>query len=433
MNLDLSQFSNREAEEGVIAALLNKAELYDDISTTITPEDMFYNSNQILFQGIEYLYNKNQYDIQTLVQILERRNRLYDIGGMDYIVKLKNSIPTMNLLKFHVDTVKEQSILRQAAQISQDILFMTANKQYDNIEQYMHKVNEKMNTFNTVKTDTMVNVKNVVGKQMESIESGEVLKYPLMGLGIIDRWMNGIGLDRMIVMAGRPGTGKTALALHILRNISEQLFGPPVMFSLEMGQPELLCRMKADIGGVTFSNIMRRELDSDQLKRVREASTALQANDFYIDDTSRVDTAYISAQCRKLKREHGRLGVILIDYLGLIETHQKNNENKTDAIGRVTKWGKQFAKEIGCSIIFLHQMNREIEKRAAKRPVMSDLKDSGSIEQDADMIIFLHKDEEKSDELTSHIDFIVAKGRQTGVADFSLSFLPAIQRFGEKV
>jgi replicative DNA helicase len=153
---------------------------------------------------------------------------------------------------------------------------------------------------------------------------------------------------------------------------------------------------------------------------------------FFVDDKPSMDLGYVVAQCRKLKRQHGQLGTVMVDYLGLMETHERRGETKAEATGKITKAFKQLARELDTSIFLLSQMNREIEKRSTKRPVLSDLRDSGSIEQDADMVIFLHKDEEKSDMKMSHIDLIVAKGRNTGVRDFELAFLVEIQRLVTK-
>jgi replicative DNA helicase len=431
--INLEAFTQSEAEQMTIAALLNKPEVYDEISALIDESDFYHKAHEVIFLGIKYLYLKNMYDVKTLIKLLEMRNKLQDIGGAEYIQQLRGAIPTLNLVKFYAEKIKECSIYRKAIQLSREIQDITENGADGSLDQFIAAIHDRMNRFDVVKQSNLINVKESVLKQKDQILNGDIVRSPLIGFGQIDRWMNGMGRDRLIVIAARPGTGKTALALSVLRSVSKQDFGPPAMFSLEMGQHELTCRMLADISGVAFSKIMRRELDPDQKERVDKATEQLAQYDFYIDDKARMDVAYISAQARRLKREHGKLGVILIDYAQILQLHPRREENKADAIGRATGELKALARELGCSVILLSQLNRDIHKRSNKRPVMSDLKDSGSLEQDADMIIFLHRDEEKSEELRAHIDFIVDKGRQTGIADFQLHFLGAIQRFGEKV
>lgn len=432
MNREPIELVDAEAEQWTLSAILRKPEVYDEISTIVTENDFYYRSNFIILASIRYLYNKNMYDLQTLIKLLEQKGKLDEVGGRDYIIKLKDSAPTMNLIKFNAERVKAFSVYRQGLKLANDIKEMTENADRENVGEYVAQIHQRMQLFNAVEKNNLSNVKDTMTKQITSIKSKEKVISPLTSFKKIDDWMYGIGRDRLIVIAGRPGTGKTGLSTRILRSVSKQNFGPPVMFSMEMSKEELINRMLADQSGVNFSMIMRRELSDDQENRVEIASQEISKYDYYIDDSANMDMAYITAQCRFLKREHGQLGVVLIDYLGLLNLHQGSNENKSDAIGRVTKAGKQLARELGCSIVFLQQMNRDIEKRNVKRPVMSDLKDSGSIEQDADMIIFLHRDEAKSKEYDTHIDFIVAKGRQTGMADFELTFNGSIQRFGEK-
>lgn len=429
---ELTELVDAEAEQWTLSAVLRKPEVYDEISTIVTENDFYYRSNFIILASIRYLYNRNIYDLPTLIKLLEQKGKLEEVGGRDYIIKLKDSAPTLNLVKFYAERVKAFSVYRQGLKLANDIKYLTENADKRNVSEYVAKVHQRMQLFNAVEKNNLSNIKNVIPGQVSSIKSKEKVESPLTSFKKIDEWMFGIGRDRLIVIAGRPGTGKTGLSLRILRSVSKQKFGPPVMFSMEMSKEELLTRMLADQSGVNFSMIMRRDLSDDQVDRVEEASKEISKYDFYIDDTAKMDFSYIASQCRYLKREHGQLGVVLIDYLGLLMLNQGPNESKSDAIGRITSSGKQLARELGCSVVFLQQMNRDIEKRQVKRPVMSDLRDSGSIEQDADMIIFLYRDEEKSKEHEAHIDFIVAKGRQTGMDDFELTFNGAIQRFGEK-
>jgi replicative DNA helicase len=425
------QHVNDEAEQLLLSAIVNEPETIYDTDPIVGADDFYYESHRILYQAVRYLFLKNAYDIKALVHVLKAKNRLEDIGGIEYISQLRAKNGKRNTAKVYAEKVKEQSIFRSASRISALIQEnIQAAIESGNSANFVNDVNALFNGFITVKENNMRHVSDVVKTAKE--QSKEPKKSPLLGFSHIDNWMRGIGNERLIVVAGRPGTGKTAFSLAVCRNVATQGFGAVPVFSLEMSAEELVNRMLADMSGVPFQTIMTAEYQGFQESVVEEARGNLDQLPLYIDDSSRMDFDYIVAQCQKLKREHGSLGVLMIDYLGLVKVHLKKNQNVATAIGELTGDLKRLTRELGCSIILLVQMNRDIEKRGNKRPVMSDLRDSGSIEQDADTIIFLHKDLEKSTGERNHIDFIVEKGRQTGVSDFELWFYGAIQRFEVK-
>jgi replicative DNA helicase len=421
------EFHNIEAERMTLGAILKAPEVMDEVMTILNEQDFYFQNHAKLYGIASYLHEKNRLDFQTLKQWAKEKNEIADIGGLDYIAQLKFSVPTLGLVKYYANQIREQAIKRRGMELSQEIERMTTSEQYADIEQYVAAVNSSFNLLDNGKKGNIVHIKDALKPHME-LKKQEVKKSPFMGFGDIDKWMKGLGRDRLIIVAGRPGTGKTALAAKVSRKVAEQDFGPVPFFSIEMGKEELIDRMLSDISAVPYNQIRDNQFAIGEAERVEKANEILGETKLYIDDSPRVDMPYISAQCRKLKREHGKLGLIVIDYLGFITTNQRKEENKNDAIGRVTKECKMLARELGCSVLLLCQMNREVEKRSTKRPVLSDLRDSGNIEQDADMVIFLYKDEDKSNVQYSHINFIVAKGRQTGVADFELSFIGDIQR-----
>lgn len=425
------EFVNEQAEQLLLAALLNDPEILYDVERFVSGEDFYLKRHELIFQGIRHLFNKNAYDIKTLVQILRTRNRLEEVGGLEYISFLKAQHVTRNAAIIHAKKVKEQSMYRSAMRIADQIQEAVREAAASGeTETFAHNVMQLFNTFDTVQENKMRHISEVVESALKKNQGSR--KSPKLGFKHIDAWMRGIGNERLIVIAGRPGTGKTAFALTACRNIAAQNVGAVPVFSIEMSSEELANRILSDLSGVPFSTIMTADYQGLQGEAVERARQKLSQLPLYIDDSPRIDYEYIVSQCRRLKREHGELGAVMIDYLGLVKIHEKKNRTKADLIGELTSDLKRLTRELGCSIILLVQMNREIDKRQNKRPVLSDLRDSGSIEQDADMVIFLHKDEERSTEEESHIDFIVEKGRQTGVAEFELSFIGAIQRFEVK-
>lgn len=424
---------DQTAEEMTIGAILKAPHTIDTIATILSEQDFCTTQHQLIYGAAMELHEMNKFDFNTLKQWIREMNVLDQIGGVEYLNQLRYTVESVGLVSHYAERVREKAIKRRALRISHEIEDITLNQEFQNVDEYVAAISSKFNNLELSKKGNMIQVKAIAGSHIEKKLNGKVLKSPTLGLSNIDNWMRGIGRNRLIVVAGRPGTGKTAFALKAARSIGKQEFGPSVIFSMEMEHDELIDRMLSDMTGVPFSDIQRCELGIVEKNSITQAKSMLEELNLHIDDKPRMNIPYISAQCRKLKREHGQLGVIVIDYLGLLELHQQKNENKTDAIGRVTKECKNLAREIGCSVVLLAQMNREIEKRSTKRPVLSDLRESGNIEQDADMVIFLHRDDEKSSAAIAHIDFIVAKGRQTGLADFALNFFGQIQRMAVKL
>lgn len=426
--IEQDQFTDGEAEQMTIGALLKSPDTMDTVSSILSEADFSYPRHQVIFGVAKELYETNNFSIHTVKAWLKDKELLDSAGGVEYINQLRLSVPTMALVEYYANKVRDVAIKRRGMQLSYEIQDITVNHDFTNIQEYVSAVASKFNSLDMTKKGRLVNINDVVARQIKKKVNGVIVKSPTMGLSTIDQWMNGIGRNRLIVVAGRPGTGKTALALKAARNIAKQNFGPVPFFSMEMEENELVDRILSDVCGIPFSQVQRSELDLREKDVLLKSEGIMNGVNLFIDDTPRMDMGYISAQCRKMKREHGQIGAIIIDYLGLIELNQRKNESKSDAIGRVTKECKNLAKEIGASVILLSQMNREIEKRAVKRPVLSDLRESGNIEQDADMVIFLHRDDEKSSAALAHVDFIVAKGRQTGLADFELAFYGQVQR-----
>jgi replicative DNA helicase len=421
---------SEQSEQMTISAIINNPETLYDLESLIDGQDFYFMSHQHLFNGVKYLFGKNAYDIKSLTHLLRERNKLDAVGGVEYIAKLRAQDAKRNTVKLFAEKIKELSIFRKGKAIADRIYESIENE--SPLDQFTLETNESFNTFDTVRENKMLHIGKVVEQREKEIKSGIKKTSPLTGFKHIDKWMKGIGRDRLIVIAGRPGTGKTAFSLTVSRNISEQDFGVVPVFSMEMSKEELTNRLLSEMTGVPFYVINSEDYQGFQNKAVLEATEELKKLDLFIDDKANMTFDYIVSQCRRMKREHKNLGMVMIDYLGLIRLNRKDGETKTDAIGNMTSGFKNLAKELGCSIVLLCQMNRETDRRANKRPVLSDLRDSGAIEQDADMVIFLHNDPDKTYKEKSHIDFICAKGRQTGIADFELWFNGMIQRFEVK-
>lgn len=423
---------NLEAEQMVLGALFRSPQKMDDVSSIVSIMDFSDDRHQLIYENAKRLHEANRFDFAALKQWLREKALLDIVGGVEYVNQLALAAPA-SLAEHYAEQVRDVAIKRRGYQMAVNIQNITLSGEFESIDDYITAVHGEFDAIAMSRKNNMVSMSDFIGKHIQNKVNGVIQASPKTGFWDIDRWMRGVGRNRLIVVAGRPGTGKTAYMLKTGRNMAKQNFGPVVIFSLEMDTSELTDRMLSDITAIPFGELSENNMTQDQKNMLLKSEGVMVNHNLFIDDSSRMDMAYITAQCRKLKREHGSLGGIFIDYLGLIDMNKRKNENDSAAIGRVTSGAKKLARELGCSIHLLAQMNREIEKRSTKRPVLSDLRDSGSIEQDADMVIFLYRDEEKSSAQCAHIDYIVAKGRQTGMRDFSLNFYGSIQRMEEKV
>lgn len=426
--MEIIPFTSYEAELWTIGAIIKNPDSLDDIQTVLTAEDFYFNQVREIYQACVDLYGTSRLDGRSLMGWLRQKG----FDSLDEVVAdAVNSVPAPRLAKEYAQRVAMLRVKRKALELSQKLVDLVHSTEDNDIPKFMTEVSGMVGELDSSRGENMKSVRQYYQHHLKAKENKKVVASPKFGLSDMDAWSRGILKKQLIVVAGRPGTGKTAWTLQVAENIANQGFGAVPVFSMEMGIDELVDRVISNKTGIPFSKLKHNDLTSDEKNLVRSLEPRI-SEMFFVDDKPAMDLGYIVAQCRKLKRKHGQLGTVMVDYLGLMKTHEQRGETKAEATGKITQAFKQLARELDTSIFLLSQMNREIEKRSTKRPVLSDLRDSGSIEQDADMVIFLHKDEEKSDTKMSHIDLIVAKGRNTGVRDFELAFLVEIQRLVTK-
>ncbi|EJW14837.1 replicative DNA helicase [Paenibacillus alvei] len=417
-------------EMSLIAACGKHPLRFEEVAALITADDFQEMCFSKMFEIATELASKDELTTPKLILHAKRNGAFQGVAEPEGLQKMILNTPVSGeLVMDYANQVKELSMRRKAAAVAQEIFEYAQTDDFTPqgvIELAARAMPEYAADEQTFKDYLL--------EYYEDKLSGEIKNTPLTGFQDIDKWMQGIGDNRLIVLAARPGTGKTAIALQILRNIAKQKeFGVPVFFSLEMARKELTDRLVASIGGLNAKMVMRNEFNDEQRERFAKAVDALRSMTFHIDDRSRINVNYIKRKCLALKRKHGKLSCIFIDYLGLIDMQTGKNEAPHEAIARVTRELKIFASEIGCSIFLLAQLNRASE-REKRPPIMSDLRGSGAIEQDADMIIFLYDhDENDKEKIETKVDFIVAKGRQTGIGTFGLTFVKPIQRMRERI
>lgn len=423
---EITEHSERE----LLVTVCKYPELFDDVAEIVQPEDFETEIYRNMYSIAEDLNEHEQLSFAKVMFRTKQEGFLNQFEDPNFFTqRLTKTMVSPDLWSDYAERVTHLSCKRGAEKVARKIFELTQSDEFS-VDEAL-KIASSMEGLERTKED---NENDFWLDYYERKTSGVIEETPTIGFSGIDSWMRGIGRNRLIVVAGRPGTGKTALALHILRHIAKQKkYGVPLAFSMEMDKKELVDRMVSNSAGINSLRLTRNELNEEEKKRIYDPINQLRELDMVIDDSANVTLGYIKRKAKAVKKKYGQLACIIIDYLGLLNMQRKPNENMAEAIERTTRDLKLFAKSIGCSIILLAQLNRENEK-TERRPRSSDLRGSGSIEQDADMIILLYHDAENDpDKYTNRIEFIVSKGRQTGTDTFYLNFIKPIQRMMEVV
>lgn len=416
---------NQERE--LIGAIMRQPELMDTITQEIDVRDVEdYACNRVYETLVEL--HQNAITIRYAEVMARIRPDLERMGGeQQMLLLLTDSIGRPSLVPHYLNRIKSAAMRRRMQVMARELVDMAESDMDD--DECLNRMNEMLNRIGSKPKANLKHIKDVYQQHIDKMDHKEPSKSPKVGISDVDAKITGIGCNRLITVAGRPGGGKTTFVVQALQHIGTQDVGPSILFTMEMDDEEIVEKMIADHFSIGYTNVQNKAYTDEQKKKIQTSNLITKSN-FYVDDTPGIDIDHISRVCRTMKRKHGQLGAIGIDYLGLMEKHKAKGETTTEAIGRITQTLKQLARELQCSIFMLAQMNREIEKNKGGTPTMSDLRDSGNIEQDSDMVIFLHKlpDEEQKDPRYSKIEMVIAKGRKTGTHKIPLNFSGNLQR-----
>ncbi|MCV2525780.1 MAG: replicative DNA helicase [Candidatus Lightella neohaematopini] len=428
-----------EAEQSLLGSLILDNKRLDDIITIINDNDFYSNIHRVIFCEIQNLLdNGKPVDLVTLSQSLEKKNKLDIIGGCAYLSELSKNTPSIINIISYATIIREHAIVRELINVAHEI----ANASYyphgrsssdllDLAESLVFQISEnRTNTNNNLK-----NIENIIEHTVNKIE--QLYKKPnssITGIssGYKDLDMKTAGLQKseLIIIAARPSMGKTTFAINLCENIAMLEDKPVLIFSLEMPGEQIMIRMLASLSRVEQSKIRTGQLnDNDWTKIYNTIKILLNKKNIYIDDSSRLTPTEIRARARRVYKEHQGLSVIMIDYLQLIRVPYLA-ENRTLEIAEISRSLKSLAKELKIPIIALSQLNRSLEQRADKRPLNSDLRESGSIEQDADLIMFIYRDEVYNDNSMKGIaEIIIGKQRNGPIGTIKLMFNGHWSRF----
>jgi replicative DNA helicase len=386
-----------EAEQAVLGGILLDSRRINDISDSLMPEHFYSSSHQKIYQAILELSHKGEpIDLLTLTDKLEKAGVLNEIGGVEYLGELAGATPTAANAVAYAKIIREKSILRQVIGAGLDIVAEGFEEPPD-VEEYLDSVEKRVFEISKEKIDKPFHLmRDVVAEAFKRIEeldasTGDVSGIP-SGLIELDRLTTGFHPAELLILAARPSMGKTSLALNIAQNAAIQHGKAVGIFSLEMSRQELVIRMLCSLGKVDSQKFRTGKLGDAEWLALSEAADKLNDSRIYIDDSADIHQISLRSKARRMKAQHG-LDMIMIDYLQLMRAYgMKRDANREQEISTISRSLKALAKELEIPVLALSQLNRELEHRTNKRPMMSDLRESGAIEQDADVIMFIYRD-----------------------------------------
>ena len=438
-----------EAERAVLGGIFLNADTLPDAQEYVTADDFYKKAHRLLFQAMTDLQdNGTAIDTVTVSDYLDNHNNLDDIGGVGYITDLVAATPIASNVVYYAKIVQQKSTLRNLISTAQNIASRSYTEQDDveglveDAERQIMDVSENRNQAG------FKQIKDVLNQAMAQIDQLYQNDQAITGLPTgfrdLDKITTGLHEDEMIILAARPAVGKTAFALNIAQNVGTKTDKSVAIFSLEMGAEQLVNRMLCSEGSIDANHLRTGQLNEEEWQNLIIAMGSLSKAKIYMDDTPGIRMAEIRAKCRRLAREQGDLGLVIIDYLQLIEG--SGQENRQQEVSAVSRQLKKLAKELHVPVIALSQLSRGVEQRQDKRPVLSDIRESGSIEQDADIVAFLYRDDyyrdaegdeddddqggnDDGDDNVGEVEVIIEKNRSGPRGTVKLLFVKSYNKF----
>lgn len=434
---------NIEAEQAVLGAMLIDKEAIAKATEVLSADDFYREAHRVIFSAMLELYNKNEaVDMVTVTEILKRDNKLEDIGGIAYITSLANVVLTAANVKYHAEIVAEKSVLRQLVRVSTEIAAMGYEANEDVGTLLDTAESRILEISNRKKKNDFTAINDILMDSVQSIESLLQNKGGLTGLPAgfadLDKLTSGLHPSDFIILAARPSMGKTALALNIVQNVAlrahKVIGGEPrsvAFFSLEMSKEQLVNRMLCAEAGIDSQRLRVGEMRDEDWPHLWDACDTMSRAKIYIDDTAGITAMDMRSRARRLKAEHG-LDLIVVDYLQLMQGSGKRNNSgdRQQEVSEISRSLKALARELDVPVLALSQLSRSVESRQVKRPMLSDLRESGSLEQDADIVAFLYREDYYNPETENkHTELIIAKHRNGPVDTVNLFFQKQFTKF----
>ena len=431
-----------EAEQSVLGGLLLDNLAWDKCSDLLSEGDFYRHEHRHIYTAIGGLIGSSKpADVITVFEALQSLGKAEDCGGLAYLNALAQSVPSASNVRRYAEIVRERAVLRKLISASDEIATTAFNPQGQPVSQILDEAESRIFRIGEEGSrggagfqpmDKLVQALIDRVQELEANGSEDVTGIRT-GFYDLDRMTAGLQKGDLIVLAARPSMGKTAFALNIAEHVAVQEGLPVAVFSMEMGASQLALRVVGSLGRIDQQHLRTGRLRDDEWERLPEAASKLSDAPMFIDETPGLNPAELRARARRLARQYGgTLGLIVIDYLQLMSgTSQSSDENRATVLGEISRGMKGLAKELQCPVLALSQLNRSVETRPDKRPMMSDLRESGAIEQDADVIMFIYRDDyyNKDSKEPGVAEIVLAKQRNGPVGTVKLTFLKPLTRF----
>ena len=427
-----------QAEQSVLGGLMLDNAAWDQVADRVVQGDFYRREHQLIFQAVGSLADRSQpFDVVTLAEELERRGELNAAGGLAYLGALASDAPSAANIRAYAEIVREHSVKRQLIRVGTEIADSAFHPDGRNAAELLDIAEQKVFDIAEQKAKDsggFVPIKPLLTRAVDRIELLYARSEPITGLSTgftdLDDMTSGLQPADLLVIAGRPSMGKTSFAMNIAENVAIRSRKPVAVFSMEMPGESLTMRMMSSLGRIDQHRVRTGRLDDEEWPRLTSAVSLLSEAPIFIDDSAALTPTEVRARARRLMREQGELGVIVIDYLQLMQAPGENETRATE-ISIISRSLKALAKELHVPVIALSQLNRNLEQRPNKRPVMSDLRESGSIEQDADLVIFIYRDEVYHEDSPDKgiAEIIIGKQRNGPIGTVRLTFLGQYTKF----
>lgn len=426
-----------EAEQAVLGGVMLENTTWERVVELLSEADFYRHDHRLIFRALASLAARNQpFDVVTLAEELDREGLIDQVGGLAYLGQLAKNTPSVANISAYTQIIRERSTLRKLISTSSDIAdnaFNPKGKQanaiLDEAERQIFAIAESR-----PKTGGPESVNNLLTKAIDRIDTLFNSDGAITGLSTgftdLDEMTSGLQPADLVIIAGRPSMGKTTFAMNLVENVVLRYDKAVLVFSLEMPGDSLVMRMLSSLGRIDQSKVRAGRLEDDDWPRLTSAVNLLNDRKLFIDDTAGLSPMEMRARARRVVREHGEIGMIMIDYLQLMQIGGAS-ENRTNEISEISRSLKALAKEFNAPVVALSQLNRSLEQRPNKRPINSDLRESGAIEQDADVIMFVYRDEVYHPDTQDQgiAEIIIGKQRNGPIGSVRLAFLGKFTRF----
>lgn len=429
--------SNIDAEQSVIGSMFLTKKALQKALEGLSSEEFYLDSHSKIFECIKAVDDKKiPVDLTTVTEELNNRNWLQQVGNVDYIAEMINNVPTTANIDEYIKIVSEKALLRRLIDEATSIVKESYTAGRD-VGDFLYEAQKRINDVSQgLKTSEFKPIADVLVKTQADLEALAANKSDITGIPSgfydLDKITSGFHPHQLIIIAARPGMGKTAVALNMATNMAIQSKKSVAIFNMEMGAEQLATRMLSSVGQITGDKLKTGNLEHADWKKLNEAISRLANTRLFIDDNAGQTVAEIRSKCRRLKSSPSGLDIVIIDYLTLIQSATKGGstgQNRQQEVSDISRALKTMAMELEIPVIALSQLSRGIEQRTDKKPMLSDLRESGAIEQDADLVAFLHCTDEEREKEDSLMEFVIRKHRNGPLKDIPLIFQRATSTF----